>query len=87
MVNSSFAATSVIRSDIDGSVDFVRREEGLVRMYVELNKGSSGKHLRREDITPELIIQMCQYLIRPYKVSHLTSPRLVKLIRLIFPLI
>ncbi|KAL4758567.1 FAD binding domain-containing protein [Aspergillus foveolatus] len=64
-----FAATSVIRSNIDGSVDFVRREEGLVRMYVELNKGPSGKHLRREDITPELIIQICQYLIRPYKLN------------------
>ncbi|GFF22616.1 FAD binding domain protein [Aspergillus udagawae] len=64
-----FGATSIIRSDIDGSVDFVRREEGLVRMYVELNKGPEVKHFRREDITPEFIIQRCQYLIRPYRLD------------------
>ncbi|RHZ50993.1 uncharacterized protein CDV56_105409 [Aspergillus thermomutatus] len=64
-----FGATSIIRSDIDGSVDFVRREEGLVRMYVELNKGPEGEHIRREDITPELIIQKCQYMVRPYQLE------------------
>ncbi|EAW15299.1 FAD binding domain protein [Aspergillus clavatus NRRL 1] len=64
-----FGATSIIRSDIDGSVDFVRREEGLVRMYVELNKGPQGAQIRREDITPELIIEKCQYMVRPYKLD------------------
>lgn len=75
-LNASFGATSIIRSDIDGSVDFVRREEGLVRMYVELNKGPLRKDLRREDITPELIIHVCQYMIRPYTVGYLILPRL-----------
>lgn len=66
----SFGTTSIIRSDVDGAVDFVRREEGLVRMYVELNKGSEGEHITRETITPELIIKKCQYMLRPYSVGQ-----------------
>ncbi|CAG8255122.1 unnamed protein product [Penicillium salamii] len=61
-----FGATSIIRSDIDGAVDFVRREDGLVRMYVELNKGEGWENITREEITPELISSKCRYLLRPY---------------------
>ncbi|KAJ6113569.1 hypothetical protein N7523_006886 [Penicillium sp. IBT 18751x] len=61
-----FGATSIIRSDVDGAVDFVRREDGLVRMYVELNKGPEWEGLDRDQITPELIIKKCQFLLRPY---------------------
>ncbi|CEO59274.1 Putative FAD binding domain protein [Penicillium brasilianum] len=64
-----FGATSIIRSATDGSLDFVRREEGLIRMYVELNKGPEGKHICRENITPEAIVQKCQYMIRPYRLD------------------
>ncbi|EEP79376.1 conserved hypothetical protein [Uncinocarpus reesii 1704] len=64
-----FGTTSIIRNDIDGSVDFVRREEDLVRMYVELNKGPEGEHITRDVITPELIIKKCQYLLRPFKLD------------------
>ncbi|KAJ5670392.1 uncharacterized protein N7477_005755 [Penicillium maclennaniae] len=61
-----FGATSIIRSDVDGAVDFVRREDGLVRMYVELNKGPEWEGLDRDQITAELIIKKCQFLLRPY---------------------
>jgi phenol 2-monooxygenase len=67
---TSFGATSIIRSDIDGAVDFVRRENGLVRMYVELNKGPRWEDLKRVEITPELIIDKCRYLLRPYTVCY-----------------
>ncbi|KAL4956622.1 FAD binding domain-containing protein [Aspergillus filifer] len=55
--------------DIDGAVDFVRREQGMTRMYVELNKTVSGwQALDRESITPDSIIEKCRHIIRPYKV-------------------
>jgi hypothetical protein len=52
-------------------------------MYVELNKGPEGKHIRREDITPELIIKKCQYMVRPYKVGHHASTHLTMLMLVI----
>nr|P0DUL5.1 RecName: Full=FAD-dependent monooxygenase hkm7; AltName: Full=Hancockiamides biosynthesis cluster protein 7 [Aspergillus hancockii] len=65
-----FGATSVVRSDSDGAVDFVRREEGLTRIYVELNKCAAGwEALERDTITPELILEKCRYIIRPYKLE------------------
>ncbi|EAW25741.1 FAD binding domain protein [Aspergillus fischeri NRRL 181] len=68
-----FGATSIIRSDTDGAIDFVPREKGLVRMYVQLNKGQAWEGLRRADITPELIIEKCRFIIRPYKVRDRSS--------------
>lgn len=51
-------------------MDFVRREDGLVRMYVELNKGQGWENIKREEITPELISSKCRYLLRPYTVGY-----------------
>ncbi|KAI1993983.1 hypothetical protein LOZ51_002844 [Ophidiomyces ophidiicola] len=64
-----FGTTSIIRSNTEGAVDFVRREDCLIRMYVELNKGREGEGITREAITPELIIDKCQRMLRPYKLG------------------
>jgi phenol 2-monooxygenase len=72
----------MIRSDIDGAIDFVRREGNLIRMYVELNKGAEWKDLDRDSITPQLIIEKCQYMLRPYKVGlHITYWQITRLTR------
>ncbi|KAI9372465.1 FAD binding domain-containing protein [Aspergillus egyptiacus] len=64
------AGSSDLPDDVDGAVDFVRREQDRTRMYVELNRTAAGwEGLGRDSITPEAIIEKCRHIMRPYQLD------------------
>lgn len=62
---------ATIQSHDAGSVLWIPREQGLVRIYVQLrsvNIHNGGCKFDREKITPELIMRTGQGILHPYKV-------------------
>jgi hypothetical protein len=66
-IYSSIRLCSTINSYGEGGLFFLRRERGLIRFYVQLNR--ADEELPITSITQELIIERLQKLLRPYTVS------------------
>lgn len=67
--DSSIRTTTTIKSFEGGNLFFFRRERGMTRFYVQLNRGKDTEKLRKESITQETIIEKIRYMLRPYTVS------------------
>lgn len=65
---SSIRMCTTLNSYGEGGLFFLRRERGLTRFYVQLNRADE-EEFPAASITQELIIRKLQSLLRPYTVS------------------
>ena len=63
-----------IHSASSGSVMVIPRENKLVRLYIQLTttgaSGEGGAKVDRSAITPEMILESAQRIIKPYKLTY-----------------
>lgn len=68
LTNSSIRTATTVKNHEGGNLFFFRRERGMTRFYVQLNRGPDGEHMRRESVTHETIIEKIKSMLRPYTV-------------------
>ncbi|MCJ1358089.1 MAG: hypothetical protein MMC33_008087 [Icmadophila ericetorum] len=60
-----------IHSAESGSVMVIPRERKLVRLYIQLTDlNKAGQHIDRSKISPDMILQAAQKIMRPYKLTY-----------------
>lgn len=60
-----------IHSANSGSVMVIPRENGLVRLYIQLTEvGKDGGQVDRSKITPDIILKAAQKTMSPYKLTY-----------------
>lgn len=59
-----------IHSAESGSLMVIPRERKLVRLYIQLTDlNKAGQQIDRSKISPEIILQAAQKIMRPYKLT------------------
>ncbi len=52
-----------------GSVMFVPREEGMVRVYTQMGELETGKRVNRDDVTLEKMLDKTKLAMKPYNLE------------------
>ncbi|KAJ5140422.1 hypothetical protein N7448_003830 [Penicillium atrosanguineum] len=60
---------TTVKNNEGGNLFLFRRERGMTRFYVQLNKGKDEEILRRESVTQETITEKIKFMLRPYTVN------------------